>query len=1122
MIPWSLPVLFAVCLGCLTPALAADADGAPKTQGYYRFPVLHGDSIVFTAEGDLWQVGIKGGVARRLTSHLGEESRAAFSPDGKTLAFSAQYEGPLEVYTMPVEGGLPVRRTFEGEAAFVVGWTPEGKILYATRHFSTLPDCQLATADPKTGLTTVLPLSQASDGVFDPSGRTLFFTRQQFQGSSTKRYQGGTAQNLWKFLLDSAEALPLAADFPGTSKCPMWWQDRIYFITDRDGTMNLWSMNSDGGDLRQHTTHHGWDVKWASLSEGRIVYQQGADLRLFEIASATDSLVPIQLASDFDQEREKWVKKPVDYLTSVHLSPDGDRVVLTARGQVFVAPTAQGRFVQATRNQRVRHRQARFLADGKSLLALSDQAGELEFERIPANGVGQPELLTHDGKIFRSDGVGSPDGKWIAYQNKNQELWLFDLEQKKQQWIATSKVGAFSDLRWSPDSQWLAYVSAADNSYARIRLYHLKDGTTTSLTSDRVNSFSPVWSQDGKWLYFLSERHLESAVSSPWGARAPEPFFNEAIKIYLVSLLKDGRSPFEPNDELHPGAKDQEKDKEEKKAGDKSEHQDAAKADKTEDKPDKSKEKDHESASKSGETNSPPVVVIDLAGIQNRVLPVPVPPGNYSELAMNDKHLYWLANGVGPGAKPSLKTVEITNEDPKVKTLAEEVKSFELSSDGKKILVWKGDDFHVEDAGAELKLEKSVDLKNWTFSLDPRDEWRQMFTESWRLMRDYFYDQNMHGVVWTALREKYRPLADRVTDRGELNDLIADMVGELSALHIFVFGGDYRDGTEQVRPAGLGAALSRDEAQNGYRIERVYQSDPDYPERSSPLAKPGLNLGQGAIIQMINGVPALSVPNLAALLRNQAGRQVLLTVKSSPAEPAREVIVAPISLDQEADLRYDDWEYSRRLKVEEWGKGDIGYVHLRAMGSKDIADWARNFYPVFDRQGLIVDVRHNGGGNIDSWILEKLLRKAWFYWQPRVGNPTWNMQYAFRGHIVVLCDQETASDGEAFSEGFKRLGLGKVIGMRTWGGEIWLSFDNWLVDQGIASAAEFGVYGPEGRWLIEGHGVDPDLVVDNPPHATFKGEDAQLKAAVAELQEQIRLKPVPVPPAPAHPNKAYK
>jgi tricorn protease len=855
-------------------------------------------------------------------------------------------------------------------------------------------------------------------------------------------------------------------------------------------------------------------VQEASLWEGLIAYQAGADIWLLDIAKKTDAIVPITLASDFDQDREKWVKKPTDYLTTVHLSPDGDRLVLTARGQVFVAPVEQGRFVDATRQDRVRYREASFMPDGKSLLAASDETGELEFERIPANGVGPHESLTHDGKVFRFDGISSPDGKFISYQDKNQQLWLFDIEKKRDFSIATNNVEGFFGLDWSPDSQWLAYVSGADNMYDRISLYNVKTGKTTLLTSDRVESYSPAWSADGKWIYFLSERHLQSTVSSPLGLREPEPFFNETDKIYLVSLLKDGRSPFEPNDELHPAEKGK---SDAEKSGGKEEPE-------TKSKTAESADKSKNSKSKSDETNKVPVVNIDLDGLQNRVTEVPAPPGNYSDLDVTAKRLFWVSTTIGSSAKTNVMSLEITNEEPKPKVFAEEVSHFELSLDRHKILLPKGDDYYVVDSAKDgpVKLEKSVDLKNWTFSLNPRDERRQMFVESWRLMRDFFYDTNMHGVDWPAVRDKYLPLVNRVRDRAELSDLIADMVGELSSLHIFVVGGDFREGPDQVQPAALGAALVRDEKEGGYRIEHIYRSDPNFPERLSPLAKTGLNLREGDVIQAINGVPVLPAPGLPALLRNQAGRQTLLSVKTAADSKPREVIVTPISMSRDMDLRYGEWEYTRRLQVEEQGKGDIGYVHLRAMGSGDIATWANEFYPVFNRKGLIVDVRHNGGGNIDSWILEKLMRKAWFYWQPRVGNATWNMQYSFRGHAVVLCDERTGSDGEAFTEGFRRLGLGKVIGTRTWGGEIWLSFNNRLVDKGIASAAETGVYGPEGKWLIEGHGVDPDMVVDNLPHRAFNGQDAQLEAAIRELQEQIRLQPVDVPPHPTYPNKAFK
>ena len=1072
---------------------------AGSNQGYYRFPAIHGNKIVFTAEGDLWIVGTQGGVATRLTTSHGVESNAAISPDGSTLAFSAQYEGPTEIYTMPIDGGVPRRLTYDGGTATAVGWTSDNKIVYATTHYSTLPNVQLVILDPNTRTTSLVPLAQASDGVFTGSGDTLFFTRLPFQGSHTKRYKGGTAQNIWCFVKGAEEAVPLTADFAGTSKDPMIWNGRIYFASDRDGTMNIWSMNIDGKEVHQETFHSGFDIASPSLDEGRIAYQCGADIYLYDIASKKDTIIPVSLTSDFDQEMTQWVKKPMDFLTSVHVSPDGDRIVLTARGQVFVAPVGEGRFVEVTRASGVRYRNACFAPDGKSLVLQSDRTGEVEFWKYPANGVGSGEQLTHDGKGFRMEGIPSPDGKAIVYTDKNDRILLYDSKSGKTKVIATSEYGGFGGLRWAPDSRWIAYNSPAPNSFNKIAIYDVTNGKTTFLTEDRTNSYSPAWSPDGKWLYFLSDRNIHTIVLSPWGARQPEPYFANETKIYGIALVKDERFPFAPPDELQPSASSE---KEKKESLNEQKGKDA-----------KSKEK------KSVD------VKVDLENIQARVYEVPVPAGDYSHLSANDKILFVTEDPLAADRKRKLDAIEIKNKDVSVKAVLEDIKGYELSDDGKKIMVRKGDGIYVIDASAAAVTDLSkhaVSLSKWTFSFDPREEWKQMFTEAWRLERDFFYDPNMQGVDFEKTLKRYLPLVDRVRDRDELNDLISQIVSELCALHTYVIGGALRRESEQVPIASLGAVLSRDDRNSGYRIDHIYRSDPDYLDHISPLAKTGLKINEGDVVESVNGVSTLSVPALNALLENQAGRQVLLHLKSGDNGKEYDEVVTPISQSAASNLRYNEWEYTRRLAVDSMSDNRIGYVHLRAMGGSNYDEWAKEFYPVFDRQGLIVDVRHNRGGNIDSWILEKLMRKAWMYWQSRVGIPAWNMQYAFRGHVVVLCNERTASDGEAFTEGFRRLGLGKIIGTRTWGGEIWLSFDNWLRDNGIASAAEYGVYGPESQWLIEGHGVDPDIVVDDAPHQTFGGTDAQLEEAVKYLKQEIKDHPVLVPPPPAYPNKAME
>ncbi|MDP2481383.1 MAG: S41 family peptidase [Candidatus Palauibacterales bacterium] len=1086
--------------GAATASGSRTAPDSADEPGYYRYPALHDSTIVFTAEGDLWSVGIHGGEARRLTTGLREERDAAFSPDGRTLAFTASYEGPTEVYTMPVAGGVPVRRSWDGGGATVVGWTPDGRVLYTTSHYSTLPNAQLVALDTATQERTVLPLAQASDGVYGRSGKDLYFTRLPFQGSHTDRYEGGSVQQLWKYETGAKEATPLTADYPGTSKAPMLWQGRVVFASDRDGVMNLWSMDERGGDLKELTHHRVYNLESPSLSDGHVVYQYGADLHVLDLASGQDRTVPIRLASDFDQLRPHWVHDPMDYLTAVHLSPAGDRVVLTARGQLFVAPAGQGRFVEATRTNSVRYRRARFAPGGDSLVALSDSTGEVEVWKLPANGVGQPRQLTHDGTVMRWDAVPSPDGRRIAHYDKDHRLWLLDTSTGRSQEIAHSTYGDFGELAWSPDSRWLAYVEPLENGFARIVLYGVDDGSTTPVTTTRYSSYSPAWSRDGKWLYLLSDRHFVSSVGSPWGARQPEPYFTRTTKIYALALEPGTRSPFRPDDELESppkassghGAKPGRGEAGEGKGG-------------------------------SDTTSAPPSVRIQLQGLSGRLEEVPVPPGNYNDLSAGEGTLYWLSSEDGPERTRKLEALEVTNHEPRPATLVEGVRSYELSADGKKILVRKGDDLYVFGAGpkAPAKLaDDQVDLGDWTLQVDPRREYMEMFREAWRLHRDYFYDPGMHGVDWPAMEEKYSPLARRVTDREELSDVIGQMVAELSALHTFVVGGDMRPGQDSIQVASLGARLERDPKAGGYRVEHIYRADPDLPDQLSPLARPGVDVRAGDVITAIDGVSTLSVSDYRALLRHKAGKQTLLSIRPAAGGAERGTIVTPIGEREASSLRYDEWEYTRRLEVDSLSHDSIGYVHLRAMGSSDIAAWERQFYPVFGRQALIVDVRNNRGGNIDSWILEKLMRRSWMYFKPRKEAPRWNMQEAFRGPMIALINEHTASDGEAFSAGFRRLGLGKLLGTRTWGGEIWLSFDNVLVDGGIASAAEMGVYGPKGQWLIEGHGVDPDIDVDNAPHQTFEGHDAQLRAAVQELRKEMREHPNPVPPAPAYPDKS--
>ena len=1056
-----------------------------KRPGYYRFPAIHGDTVIFTAEGDLWTVSADG-EAHRLTSDPGMEDYAAISPDGKTVAFSAQYEGPTDVYVMPIEGGIPKRLTWDGDA-LVEGWTPDGKVLIRTSRHALLPGSQLVTVTLD-GDRDVLPLATAAEGSFTPDGRTLFFTRFMRQSSYTKRYKGGWAQNIWRYAPGS-EAVELTGDYAGTSNNPMFWDGRVYFISDRDGIMNIYSMDEQGRDVKELTHQKVFDIESASLSNGRIVYQCAADLWMLNLKSGRDAVIPITLASDFDQLGDHWVTKPMEYLTDAHIAPDGSGAVFTARGEVFTIPMASEagrRIVKVAGDSSIRFRDARYLPDGKNILVLSTKTGETELWKYGANGLGTPEQWTTGAAVLRLEGVPSPDGRWIANHDKDDQLWIFDTQTKQNKLVAKSVTGGFSGLAWSPDSQWLAYVESATNQYDEIKLLRISTGEIHAITSDYYDSTSPTWSSDGKWIYFLSDRELKTTVPSPWGPRQPDPYFDRSDKIYQLALTPGLRSPFDPPDELHP----------------------------------------EQSAKNDNEKASTATVNINFDGLADRLSEVPAPPGNYSSLETGERQLCWLSRDDEAPPKTALECLAVANNGEKAATVLPNVDSFEIATNGKKMLVHEGEDFYILDVAAkpadpkELAKNK-IDMSHWQLMTNPREEFRSEFIDAWRLERDYFYDRHMNGVNWVEMRERYLPLVDRVSDRDELNDLISQMVGELSALHTFVHGGDSREPKSDVQLAYLGAVLRRDEKAGGFIVQHIYQHDPDLPNEAPPFARADSEVKEGEVILSLDGMDTLTVSDIAELLRGKAGRKVLLQVKSADGN-VREVLATPVSAREDQNLRYSEWEYSRRVLVDKASHGTIGYVHLRAMGSSDIEKWARDYYPVFDRQGLIIDVRHNNGGNIDSWLLAKLLRKPWFYWQPRVGNPAWNMQYAFRGHIVVLCDQHTASDGEAFAEGFKRLGLGKVIGMRTWGGEIWLSPNNPVVDNGIATAAQLGVYGPEGKWLIEGHGVDPDIVVDNLPHATFEGKDAQLDKALEVLEEEIRQDPRPAPPHPPYPDKSFR
>ncbi|MDY0743125.1 S41 family peptidase [Paucibacter sp. R3-3] len=1096
----------------LAASLAVSGLHAQAQQnGFYRQPSLQGQQIVFVAEGDLWRVADKGGTAQRLTTHPGYETQPAVSPDGQWIAFVAQYDGTTardggDVYLMPAAGGLPKRLTWDGAGVRVWGFSAQGELIITAPTTSGQPGGTLYAIDPKTARRRPLPVAQATDGALSPDGKRLYFVRGGLAAHSdnAKQYRGGGIAKLWVLDLDSQdEAKPLLPE-GNNDRRPMpyrsvYGEQRVAFLSDRDGTVNVWSVNAWGQDLREHTRLKGWDIRSASIDGTRIAYAVGADLHLLDIGAATDTALNIQLGGDFDQQRERFIAKPQDYLKQVTMAPDGERVLLASRGHLATQGVATLRRAELPQTADGRCRTGEFSADSKSVFALCDFSGEVEVWRFAANGLdAKPQQITKGATTLRLAVFPSPDGKQLAHTDKEGRLYLTDLQTLATREIVRDKIGEGPDnISWSPDGKALAFVMAMrDGNRQQLQLYTLADGKLQQLSSDRYDNGAPAFSPDGKWLYFLSRRDFTiTGNASPWGDRNMGPYFDRGTKIYALALQPGLRFPFAPPDEL-AAAPDKKDD--DKKSGDK---------------------KDEAKDGKDSKDKKPALPAIVTAGLAQRLYEVPVPPGNYTQLRATAKALWYVDTAVTTERKQSLVTVAIGNKGDKPDTVTGDLRRFALSADGSKLMIERGtgaSEILLVDAAPKLpgELDKvRVRWTDWQIATDPKSEWREMFVDAWRMHRDYFFDKAMQGVDWNAVRAKYEPLVARVTDRAELSEILSMMSSEVGALHSQIATPDLRNGAADPAWAGLGAQLSRQP--EGFRIERIYRSDPELLDGLSPLAAPGLDLKTGDVITAVNGRSAAGVADIALLLRGEAGHQVLLELKGGAKK-----IVLPVPLPKEQQLRYGDWRYSRGLAVEQASGGRIGYLHLRAMTQPDMEDFAREFYAQVDREGLIIDVRYNNGGSIESRILEKLMRRAWAFWQSRSpdgGTPTSNMQQVFRGHVVVIANEDTYSDGETFAEGFKRLGLGTLIGKKTAGAGVWLSDQNRLLDNGMARAAESAQILPDGTMIIEAKGVTPDVEVDNPPRATFEGHDAQLEAAIALLKKQMAEQPMLTPKPNAYP-----
>lgn len=1118
---------------------------AASTQGYFRYPALHGEQLVFTAEGDLWLAQL-GDVTRqsdafRLTKHATEESYPAFSPDGKQLAFVAAYDGASDVYLMPLAGGAPKRLSFDSGRVWVQGFSADGAVLYTTENVVGPSWSRvLRLVHPDTLSRSELPLADANQAWLEPDG-TLWFTRfgLQVTGDFSRDYRGGAVSQLWRWdSKQSAEATRMG-DAGQNLQRPMRWRDRLLVVSDQDGSTNLWSISLDGNDAKKLTTHGEFEVRNPALSGDRVVYQYGADLRLLDLDSGRDNRINLALRSDFEASRERYLQKPLNFTTGVTLAPNGSRVALSARGHaVLVGKTPQRRTVISA-PEGARLRDAQLAPDGSTVYALMDHASSSQIWRFPSSGgtgaalslqagnqqasskqaisrpasngqasnrpAGNQETATQQAGIHRWRMHASPDGRWLAVEDKAARLMLVDTRNGSERELDRVE-GAGDDPRtsvvWSHDSKYLALAQPATRARrTQIVLIRVDDKQRAVLSTDRYESFDPAFSRDGQWLYFLSNRQFTPTPSSPWGDRNAGPHFDKRARIYALALQPNASFPFQAVDELRVGPLPP----------------------------------DPKIPAAAAAALALPEIVFD--GLAERLFEVPLAAGNYRALSADRERLYLLdtdraADGRGAAETLALRTLPFSNHAPLPETFAAGLTDYALSADGKTILLVKpGADPSTPQAPGELLLvdvgakapddltKSQVRISGWTLPLEPRAEWRQLFADAWRLHQQFSFDPKMRQLDWSAVRRRYEPLVERVTDRAELDDVLSQMSAELGILHSQVRGAELPTDPEPAPGASLGAIFSASSA--GVRIAKIYRSDPELPSERGPLLQPGVDAREGDLLLAINGQPVRSPGDVTQALRAQAGAQVLLELsrqdntQQTKTQQTRthQTVVVPIALERDAQLRYGEWVLGRQEAVQSSSDGRIGYLHLRAMTGPDMGYFAREFYANVQRDGLIIDVRRNRGGNIDSWIIDHLLRRTWAFWQPPLSEPYWNMQQSFRGHLVVLADELTYSDGETFSAGVKALKLGPVIGMRTAGAGIWLSDRNRLADNGAARVAEFGQFDAQGRWLIEGRGVAPDIEVENLPFATAQGQDAQLQAALDYLKQKLAREPILQPPA---------
>ncbi len=1079
---------------CLVSLAALPARAVEEEARLLRFPTIHGQNIVFCYAGDLYTVSAKGGVARRLTGHPGYEMFPHFSPDGKSIAFTGQYDGNTEIYVIPAEGGEPRRLTYTatlgrddvsdrmGPNNIVLGWTPDGKrILFRSRMHSFNDFLgQLYTVPVEGGLAEPLPLPRGGFASYSPDGKKLAYNRVFREFRTWKRYRGGMADDVWIYDFATKKTVNITKN-PAQDIMPMWHGERIYYLSDRDShqRMNLFVTDLADRSTRQLTNFTEFDIKFPSLGDTALVFENGGWIYRFDLATEKYEKVSIRILEDRAAARSELTSVGKN-VTNYEISPDGKRALFGARGDVFTVPVKDGQTHNLTNTPGVHERNAKWSPDGKLIAFVSDSSGEDEIWVVAPDGRSKPRQLTTGGDTYKYEIRWSPDSKKILWSDKKLRVQYVEVESKLVELIAQAKVWEIRDAAWSPDSQWVAYSQTEKQGMDRVYLYSLQPKKTYSVTDGWYASTHPTFSGDGKYLFFVSKRDFQPIYSETEWNHA----YRDMARIYLVTLAKNTPSPFRVQNDEREASQQRKPPTEEPKPADKKEVKPA------------------------------PKTQVDTDGLSERILQLPVRPANYRHLTSVGSTVYYIRTG-SKDSKPAFQMYDLASRK---ETALGSVSGYEISADGKKMIVSQDGKHGIIDLpkGA-VNLGDSLNLSGMEMHLDHHREWQQIFDECWRQMRDFFYDPNMHGVDWKAMRTKYAPLVPHVSHRADLTYVIGEMISELNVGHAYVGGGEMAH--PQRIPTGLlGAKLSRTPSGH-FRIEKILRGQSWDAKLRSPLAELGLNVKDGDYLLAIDGKPVEKMKTPYEALVNKAGKQVVLKINSEPKEKgSREIVVVPI--ENEGDLFYHEWVAENVRKVSEATKDKVGYLHIPDMQVKGLNQFNRYFYPQTHKKALIIDVRGNGGGNVSPMLIERLRREIAMIDIARNSVPDTDPGAMLYGPKVCLLNEFSASDGDLFPYRFRQHKLGKLIGKRSWGGVVGIRGTLPLLDGGFLNRPEFSRYGLDGKtWIIEGVGVPPDIEVDNDPAREFAGIDDQLDRAIQEILNELKTQEKNLPSPPPTPKK---